>query len=296
MPRKNPNQVPLYAGLAGIQLDFDTLDLGDGIQLRRTYAYLMTPFLMAFAPAPPGKIHPAPWHAASGGFAYDIHAELFIPEGFAPSKWFDRVNTVWWFAALIRLAVQPGVLVPVLASEPFHMIPQLRQEPEFWPVEVGARRILFEKPITKAFALADLAWVQKNWLQGGRLMNQNTPFNTAFQAFDQAPSTGSMALYLVSMWGALEALFSPSPAELRFRVSATIASFLEPFGPTRRELQKTIAKLYDARSKAAHGSKDVGGQAVEDTHKLLQRVLVKIIESGKVPDRDDLEKLVLGGA
>ena len=69
----------IFAGLAGLELDCEEYSLGGDGTLRKTYAHLMAPFLMAFAPAPPGKHHLAPWKAASGGLGYDVLAELRVP-------------------------------------------------------------------------------------------------------------------------------------------------------------------------------------------------------------------------
>ena len=66
----------VYVGLSGLELAEDSFDIGEGICLRKTYAHLMAPFMMAFKPAPPGGHHPAPWKAASGGFSFDVNAEL----------------------------------------------------------------------------------------------------------------------------------------------------------------------------------------------------------------------------
>ena len=54
----------LFGGLSGASLTVDRYDLGSGIVISRTFAHLMAPFVMAFAPAEPGKPHPAPWRAA----------------------------------------------------------------------------------------------------------------------------------------------------------------------------------------------------------------------------------------
>lgn len=40
----------IYAGLSGLELEVDEIELEEGLVLRRTYAHLMAPFLMAFAP------------------------------------------------------------------------------------------------------------------------------------------------------------------------------------------------------------------------------------------------------
>ena len=66
---KNPNDAEIFAGLSGGKLEVDSFEIGDGLVLSKTYAHLMAPMLMAFAPAPPGQPHPAPWKAAHEGFS-----------------------------------------------------------------------------------------------------------------------------------------------------------------------------------------------------------------------------------
>ena len=78
-------------------------------------------------------------------------------------------------------------------------------------------------------------------------------------------------------------MFSPAKAELRFRVSANIAAFLEAPGPGRLELQKKVAKLYDSRSQAAHGGTDLPETALADTYALTKRVLTNVIETITCP-------------
>src|SRR5262249_37758564 len=103
-------------------------------------------------------------------------------------------------------------------------------------------------------------------------------------------------LALVSLWGALETLFFVGKGELRFRISSLIAAFLEEPGEARHKLQKRIAKLYDARSEAAHGARSPSGdtQDLLETYSLMKRVLVKILESNHVPTKEELEGSLFG--
>ncbi len=133
----DPLESPLHAGIAGVDLPSDEFDFGEGIVLRRTYCHVFAPFMAAFAPAPPGGYHPAPWKAVSGGLSIDVAAELFVPVEFKPSEWFDRLNTVWWFAALTRLVGNPCAIVPVIASHSFSEIASMNGEPTFWTVEAN---------------------------------------------------------------------------------------------------------------------------------------------------------------
>jgi hypothetical protein len=133
-----------------------------------------------------------------------------------------------------------------------------------------------------------------HWTATHQLLNGNSEFALAVEAIDTGQFVQSTALALVSLWGALEALFSPSTSELKFRVSALIAAFLEPPGTGRATLQKEIAKLYDKRSAAAHGKPKHQPEDLLATFNLLRRVLIKMISSGKVPSKDDLEGMLFG--
>ena len=147
----NPNEIDLYAGIAGASIEVNSFHFGEGIVLSKTFAHLMAPFLMAFAPAKLGNHHPGPWKAAQGGFRFDVLAQLKVPKEFSPPRWFDHLNTAWWFAALLRLRATPLISVPVIASEPFSKAPEIEHDIQFWPVEAEPRRFI-------------LGHCQVNWL------------------------------------------------------------------------------------------------------------------------------------
>ena len=290
----NPNSVNLYAGIADAQIVSEEFDFGHGVILSKTYAHFMAPFLLAFEPAEPGKPHPPPWKPASGGLGFNISAQLFIPKEFELPHWFDRLNTIWWLLALMRLKGTPLVFVPVVSNEPFASIPYLEREPYFWPIEIHGKPLAPLLRQDKNINESTLNWVKDYWISGGMLMRQNSDLNLAFQAFDQCIWTGKTSLSLVSLWGALERLFSPSTSELRFRVSAAIASFLEEPGKDRLTLYRSIKKLYDARSKAAHGHGTDEAEPFVETYTLMRRVLLKMIEGNHVPTREELEAILFG--
>lgn len=287
----DPNKSPLFAGLAGIDLPVTSIEFGQGIILRRTYCHIFSSWIARFREPSRPNDYGEPWKAVSGGTSFDISAELHIPLDFQPADWFDRLNTVWWFTALLRLAVTPHVIAPVVADSPFAEMIARKDEPRFWPIEIYHRRLIPEKPgVVEQTALE---WITQHWEAGGKLMGNNRDFNMAFQALDESITDRSPSVALVTLWGALERLFSPSHQELTFRVSANIAAYLEPVGPTRLELYKSVKRLYGARSKAAHGAGDKeDADAYIETYRLLRRVLIKMIEARHAPNRDDLESLM----
>lgn len=114
------------------------------------------------------------------------------------------------------------------------------------------------------------------------------------EATDQCMFARHRSLALLWLWGGLEAIFSPDKAELRYRISSAIASFLEPSGVPRMNAQKSIAKLYDSRSAAAHGREDKKADSLQDTYALARRAVLKMIEDNRVPSHTELEAKLFG--
>jgi hypothetical protein len=288
----NPLGSSLYAAIADVELPLEHFDFGRGITIQRTFAHIFSPYLAAFAPAPPGQPHPTPWKAIAGGLAFDVLAELHVPLESPATKWFDRINTVWWFVALLRLSASPLAIVPVIASHPFASMAALTREPTFWPFEMrNPDRMIIDDP-TRAIPSAALEWIKENCQPGWELMRGNSDFNVAFQAFDESIKDRSYSVALATLWGALERLFSPSHEALTFHMTANIAAFLEPAGQERLKLYESVKKLYGAQFGAANGAGDNNRAAFIETYRLLRRVLIKMIEARHVPTRDELEVLM----
>lgn len=283
----------LHAGLSGLELQEPSFDLGCGLTLSKTYAHLMAPFMMAFKPAPKGSHHPAPWKAAQGGNSFDINAELFVPE-VIEGKFGSKIEVARTVLFLLRLGVNPATTLPVFSNHAFADLPKVGDnETQLFPYEVQSRHFPLGVAGVRATSEA-ISWVAERWQVTHKLINESAEFSLAVEAIDSGQFVRQSALALVSLWGALEALFSPSTTELKFRVSALIAAFLEPPGKERHILQKDIAKLYDKRSAAAHGKPKHDAEDLLATFNLLRRVLFEIIDRGEVPSKDTLEAALFG--
>lgn len=129
----------LHAGLSGLELAEDSLDLGEGILLKRTYAHQFAPFMLAFAKPKVGKPHPGPWKAANGGFAFDITAELFIPASLE-KKYESNVSLARLLVFLLRLGINPAVTLPVFANASFSVLAEMPDSAvELQPFEIERR-------------------------------------------------------------------------------------------------------------------------------------------------------------
>lgn len=283
----------LFFGFHGLQLPETGFELGNGVVVRKTYAHVFSPFMIAFAPPEePTKHHPGPWSSASGGISYDISAELVVPiesEGGIDSA----IQTARVLLFLLRLGVNPAITLPVFSNLAFERGNANKKHQALYPFEVHSRSFALSVE-EKDSCFGSLKWVQDHWQITQELLKKSPEFALAKEAIDQGQFIQNTTLILVSLWGALEALFSPSTSELRFRISALIASFLEKPGPSRRELQKRVAKLYDKRSAAAHGRPKHDQQHLLETFNLLRNVLIKIIENGYVPNNEQLDIMLFG--
>lgn len=160
-------------------------------------------------------------------------------------------------------------------------------------MEIHTPRIFPEGSDVRIVSVVELEWLRENWYETAVLLGRED-FSLAVQAIDSSVWNHSPALALVAVWGALERLFSPSTSELRFRVSASIAAYLEPPGRERYAAFRKIKGLYDSRSKAAHGSGDRDLKPYAESYEIARRVLLKMIEARHVPNKEELEANLFG--
>ena len=122
----------------------------------------------------------------------------------------------------------------------------------------------------------------------------NSDFRLAYDTLHAIQFLNNQAMIVVAVWGAIEAIFCDQKAELRFRVSVNVASYLCPAGPKRVQRQKDIAKFYDKRSAAAHGRANLSEGDILNPIQLLQDIILKMIHTKKVPTAKDLDDHLLG--
>lgn len=75
---------------------------------------------------------------------------------------------------------------------------------------------------------------------------------------------------------------------------ADCPAYLEPPGQTRHDLQRSVAKLYDKRSAAAHGKPQHEQEDLLASFTLLGRILQKILDDRAVPSKELLERQLFG--
>lgn len=282
-----------YAALSELFLTEQSFDLGHEVGLRIAYAHMFANHMLAYTPAELGKPSSGPWKATRGGNWHDITAELSIPsDGVSGVGTFHEVAQA--IVLVIRLGINPATYLSATSNKTFYAHAQA-SDPDAWvqPEETELRRFHLGVDDGKVSA-AKAAWLSERWPTAARLTRQSPEFALAADALAIGQYVHRTSLVMVAIWASLEALFSPSTTELRFRVSALIASYLEPPGEGRKLRAKEISKLYDKRSSAAHGKSTHDNNDLLESFNLLGEVQRKMIDQGRVPTKVELEGLLFG--
>ena len=235
--------VEWYAGLTNLDLGVGSEEIGHGLTLSTVYVHVMAHAMLAFKPPQSGNPHEGPWVHAPGGFALNVDAQLYIPSTYARPKT-ANFGVATRLVGLLRICVDPRIRLAFVSHVPFSELPEeaKRAHVVALTMETEPLRMTF-KTSSDHSQVERLAWVRQHWEAALDLAERSVPFALALDTLESVLFIKNPALALVSIWGALEALFTGSKVELRFRVSALLATYLEPSGPKRFELQKATAKL-----------------------------------------------------
>lgn len=270
----------LFGGVAGLDIPVDEFEIASGLSIAKTYAHLICPFILAFAPPdPPSAPHPGPW-ASLHGSGVDILAEVRIAKGANPLR-FDRLNTLWFVVALLRLRLGQPLQMIMLADRPLNAVPADVAGSNLLPIELDLTR-----PVTgprRSMDTEDLAWLAKHIGTADALM-VDPVFNRAFQTLDQAVAIANPGAGIVIAWAAIEALLRPGAQRITDRVSRALATHLHAPGPSRDRAFAGIVKSYEARGGAAHAGKSPEVAQFQHAFGLARAAVMATIEEGVLPD------------
>lgn len=274
----------LFGGISGVPLPSDTFALGFGLTLRRTYAKLTAPYILAFAPPPKlSAPSPGPW-AAVGEKSLVVLVELELAGEAALG--FDRLNTLWFVVALLRLKLALPVKMPVLADRPFQRIPDDTDRANVFPVEIQLQQLLTAPP-DKLPTAADFEWLRDNLFAASELM-KDPVFHRSFQTLDGAIHTQNAGAGIVIAWAAIETLIRPGNTRITERVCRSLAAYLNPPGSDRDRAFTTIERCYAARGGAVHAGTPPEAEQFHTAFRLARSALLRSIERRERPDIDVL--------
>lgn len=222
----DPRTDRLFGGISGVPVPAGDFCLGHGLTLRRTYAKLTAPLILAFAPPPtPSAPSPGPW-AAVGEKSLVVLAELEM-EGQA-TLGFDRINTLWFVVALLRLKLALPIAMPVLSDRPFHLVPYDADKANIFAVEVQFQQLLTASPDREP-SRENFDWLRENLLAASELMTDSV-FRRSFQTLDGAIQSPNAGAGIVSAWASLETLIRPGNTRITERICRSLAAYLLGWG------------------------------------------------------------------
>jgi hypothetical protein len=286
-PSRDPFDIEsdrLFGGISGVPVPADDFPLGHGLIIRRTYAKLTAPYILAFAPPPkPSAPNPGPW-AAVGEKSLVILAELEL-DG-EPTLGFDRLNTLWFVVALLRLKLALPVKMPILSDRPFQRIPDDTDRANIFPVELQLQQLLTAPPANVPSA-ADFEWLRDNLFAASELM-KDPVFHRSFQTLDGAIHTQNAGAGIVIAWAAIETLIRPGNTRITERICRSLAAYLNGPGPDRDRAFATIERCYAARGGAVHAGNPPEAEQFHTAFRLARSALLLTIERRERPDIDEL--------
>lgn len=135
----------------------------------------------------------------------------------------------------------------------------------------------------------DANWIAEYYTSAHNLL-ENDSFQTAVQCLSTHHWHPNPRIKLAMIWAGIEGIFGAS-SEVRFRISVYMARFLYPDDEAKKkDVFGMVKNLYNVRSKAVHGGKlkDDVSSAADESANLLNKLLIKCIETGSLPREADL--------
>ena len=282
--------MPLFGGVAGAALGVPEFEVTKGLVLRQTYAHVMAPVTMAFKrPSAADRWHPAPWKPTRGGFFTDVEIEVALDASVRPTN-FDRLNTLWWVLALLRVSTGAALRMPVIADISFAEIAASEREPVIWTMEARSSQLKMAPATPQVIDIEHLIWLREALGPGAKLMGEES-FGRALQAFDDAIWAHSTGSALVTVWAAMETLIRPGRSNITKRLASAIAAMLQPPGAERERLFQQVASLYEARGGAVHASRLPYADQLFSSFEIARRTFVRCIDAEALPDAEQLQEM-----
>lgn len=286
----HPEKLSLFGGLAGAVLPVDEFEICEGLVLRKTYAHVMSPYMLAFRrPERAHQHHPGPWKSAQGGVWLDIEIEIALQRGTRPTG-FDRLNTLWWILALLRLSSGASLKLPVVSDHSFSAVADSLISPNLWPIESLSRQFRTVSDPPRTIEIEHLHWTREAFGPGAKLMD-DPPFARAFQTFDAAIWAHSYGSALITIWASLETLIQPGKHKITNRLASSLAVLLEPPGPKRSQLFGRAKTLYEARGGSAHASRMPDPKQLLSSFDIGRQSFISCIDKQALPKVAELQEL-----
>jgi hypothetical protein len=283
----HPERVTIFGGLTGAALEVPEFIVAPGLIVREAFAHVFGTYMVAFSKPPHARSpHPGPWVAATGGVGFDVYVEVALAQDARPTG-FDRLNSLWWFLALLRLRSSAVVRMPVISSAAFAVAPKMSQPPTMWAMEVQAHSVRMALSPAKTISKADLDWISGVYVPGERLM-RDAAFGRALALLDSIRWAHDPRAAVTLAWSALEAIVRPGRTGIKKGLACAIAALLADGREDRDRLFAAVTQAYEHRGMITHAAESADEDMAILSFDIARRFFSRCIELDFLPTFDQL--------
>ncbi len=279
---------PLFAGLSRASLDVREFELLPGLHLRRTYAHLFAPPMVAVAPpSAPSAVHPSPWYAVENGFvAETAQIEVSIAAGARPLD-VPRMLILRLVAAAIRILSSQPVCLPILCNVPFAEARQSTGPVHVWRLEHPL--VISGQPVELTQSLLEsLARILPQF----QALRSDPDVERAFILADGLWWLPAPDAQLIAIWTVIEILMRPGRRDTTKSLARAVRAYIGRDRASGDRLYQEVTRLYFARGSSAHAGAEAVMQDVRSSYMILREILLRaLIERQRPPRPDDIKAL-----
>src|SRR3546814_10226633 len=156
------------------------------------------------------------------------------------------MTLAWWVITALRVRISPYIIVPLVANYSWSTIAGA-------PSDSCEVRLIEDVPLAHRFAEprellgSDMDWIASHLANLDNLL-EDAKFRMAVESLTEHHLQKSLRMAITTLWAGIESLLGIS-SELRCRISASIAAYLETSEPSRLATFKRFRGLDRQRVK-----------------------------------------------
>lgn len=277
----------IYVGLSSIRLDVENVYIGgEDHPLAIVRVLQETPGEVELARALRNKAD----FGYAARYAKSMSHELIIP--IAKGDVQAALNRAWAITSLMRIRASGEFLSPAYCNVPWSSIAAFQDSScEIHFLDEFPRATRFSE--IPHFRLVDFQWIRDHIVHWYEIWTDER-FRLAAESYWSYNQHPNSRIAVAHIWSGIEALFNIH-GEITFRLSAIIASLLEPRGQARADLFRRLTRSYATRSKIVHGTSldqsKIKDHIVEMAG-ILARLLTQSVERSKLWSQEELDQVL----
>lgn len=278
----------LYAGLSRVTLEIDQAELAPGLVLRRAYAHVFAPPMVAVsAPLRPRAPHPSPWYALeSGGIAETAEVEVALAPDAQPFG-LPRLAALRLVASILRLVSAQPVCMPVLCNLPLAEARLPDGRAHMWQFERPPS--VYGQPVQLTSSFIDSI---AHFLPNVEATAADADLARAVTLADGMWWLPTLEAQLTTIWTVIEMLMRPGRRDTTKELARAVRTYSSFDRSAGDRLYQEVVRLYFARGSSAHAGAEPAADDVQASYMILRGILLRALcERSRPPLPTDMVPL-----